>query len=72
MGLTNKKEEQLRKMPVVRSGYSKSKDGKYIIHKTVITTIRPLEYFEKVLSSEGEADVQEVSDALADDPLSVA
>lgn len=56
-------------MPVVRSGYSKSKDGKYIIHKTVITTIRPIEYFEKVLSSEGDADTQEVSEALADDPV---
>ncbi|MFP4119021.1 MAG: hypothetical protein ACLFTH_03115 [Candidatus Woesearchaeota archaeon] len=51
MGLTSKKEEQLRKMPNVESVFSKSKDGKYLIHRTIITTVRPVEYFEKVLDS---------------------
>ena len=51
MGLSNKKEEELKSMPRVESLFSKSKDGKYVIHRTVITTIRPVEYFEKVIAS---------------------
>ncbi len=58
MGLSNKKEEQLKQMPRIESGFTKSKDGKYIIHKTTITTIRPVQYFEKVLDNEGTAEVQ--------------
>ncbi|MFW6378834.1 MAG: hypothetical protein ACOCZV_02325 [Nanoarchaeota archaeon] len=55
MGLSNKKEDQLKRMPNVESVFSKSKDGKYLIHRTIITTVRPVEYFEKILSeSEGE------------------
>ena len=52
MGLSNKKEDQLKKMPNVESLFSKSKDGKYLIHRTIITTVRPVEYFDKILSSE--------------------
>lgn len=66
MGLTNKKEEQLRKMPVIQTGFSKSKDGKYLIHKTTITTIRPLAYFEKVLASEGTTPDEEVQKTFDD------
>ncbi len=53
MGLSNKKEEQLKRMPNVESVFSKSKDGKYLIHRTIITTVRPVEYFEKILSESG-------------------
>jgi hypothetical protein len=53
MGLTNKKEEQLRNMPKIESKYAKSNDGRFIIHKTIISTIRPRAYFEKVLEEEG-------------------
>lgn len=58
MGLSNKKEEQLKAMPRIESGFQKSKDGKYIIHKTTITTIRPVQYFEKVLENEGTVQMQ--------------
>ena len=71
MGLTNKKEQQLRKMPLIESTFSKSKDGKYLIHKTVITTIRPTAYFEKIIESEGSIDDKEVQESLADDSLVV-
>jgi hypothetical protein len=50
MGLTTKKEEQLRQMPIIRSNVSKSKDGKYIIQRTVITHIKPVAYYEAVLN----------------------
>jgi hypothetical protein len=50
MGLTTKKEEQLRVMPIIRSSVSKSKDGRYIIQRTTITNIKPVAYYEAVLS----------------------
>ena len=49
MGLTNVKEEQLRKMPIVEARVFKSKSGKFMVHKTVITDIKPLEYYNDVL-----------------------
>lgn len=52
MGLTNKKEEQLRKMPYIQAKTFRSKDGKYIVHRTTITDIKPVAYYEKVMSDE--------------------
>ena len=66
MGLSNKKEAQLRKMPLIETSFSKSKDGRYLIHKTTITTIRPAVYFEKILNEEGTVDEAEVQATLAD------
>ncbi|MBT5424311.1 hypothetical protein HOK76_07475 [archaeon] len=34
--------------PIVESKVMKSKDGRYIIHKTVITDIKPINYYKKV------------------------
>ncbi|NJL43901.1 MAG: hypothetical protein HC945_01070 [Nitrosarchaeum sp.] len=48
MVLTEKKEAQLSKMPLIEANISKSKDGKYLIHKTVITTIRPMAYYKAI------------------------
>lgn len=77
MGLSNKKEEQLRSMPVVESKFFKSKDGNYIVHKTTITTIRPVAYMEKVLTGEGTIDTdlegEDIKATLAsDDEMVVA
>jgi len=47
--LSNQKVEQLSKQPIIESQISKSEDGKWLIHKTVITDIKPVAYFEKVL-----------------------
>lgn len=52
MGLTNTKEEQLKKQPIIESRIQKSADGKFVIHKTMITNIKPTAYYEAVLSSE--------------------
>ena len=49
MGLTNKKEEQLKEMPTIRSSIMKSKDGALVIHKTTITDIKPVAYYNVVL-----------------------
>ena len=48
--LTNQKIEQLSKQPILETQIAKSEDGKWIIHKTVITDIKPIAYFEKVLA----------------------
>ncbi len=50
MGLTNKREEQLKQMPIIRSTVGKSKDGKYVVHRTVITHIKPTAYYDAVLN----------------------
>ena len=64
MVFTQKKEEQLRKMPAMEAKVLKSKDGKYVIHKTIITTIRPVEYYKKVLSNESGLGVREDEEGL--------
>lgn len=64
MGLTNKKEEQLRKMPLIETKFFKSKNNRFIVHQTTITTIRPVEYFQKVLENEGTIDETKVGQEL--------
>jgi hypothetical protein len=60
MGLSNKKEEQLRKMPYVEAKISKSKDGKFLIHRTIITHVRPMAYYESVLKNVEQVDIESV------------
>ena len=48
--LSNIKIEQLSRQPIIESSISKSEDGKWVIHKTIITDIKPISYFEKVLA----------------------
>lgn len=38
--------------PIIETQLSKSKDGKWLIHKTVITDIKSVNYFERVLHPE--------------------
>jgi hypothetical protein len=51
MGLSNKKEEQLRQMPIIQNRIKTSKNGKYVIHQTVITNVKPIEYYKAVLAN---------------------
>lgn len=39
--------------PIIDSKISKSKDGKWLIHKIVITDIKPVNYIEQILKSSG-------------------
>jgi len=43
--------QQLSKQPIVESSISVSEDGRWVIHKTIITDIKPRTYFEKVLEN---------------------
>ena len=48
--LTKLKLEQLNKQPIIESSVGLSDDRKWVIHKTVITDIKPVSYVEKVLT----------------------
>ena len=54
MNEKNKPQEQTygQNRPILETQITKSKDGRYIIHKTVITDIKPVKYFQKVLEGE--------------------
>ena len=52
MALTHKKEETLKKMPYIETRVEKSKDGKFVIHKTTITHVRPVADYEAVLEGD--------------------
>ena len=60
MGLSDKKEEQLRDQPIIESRYFVSEDGRYIVHKTTFTDIKPVVYMEKVMSGQRGENVQKV------------
>jgi hypothetical protein len=51
MGLSNKREEQLRQMPLIKNKISRSKDGRFLIHRTEIINIKPTAYYEAVLKN---------------------
>ena len=52
MGLTNKKEDQLKKQPIIETKLFKSKSGKHVVWQTTITEIKPVEYMQAVLDDE--------------------
>ncbi|MFH1173788.1 MAG: hypothetical protein V1725_01505 [archaeon] len=56
MGLTNKKEEQFRRMPIIQNRIGKSKNGRYIIQRTIITSIKPVQYYETILKNAQKAE----------------
>ncbi|KYK24384.1 hypothetical protein AYK26_06810 [Euryarchaeota archaeon SM23-78] len=51
MGLTYKKEQQLRRMPIIQSRIKASRNGRYIIQQTVITNVKPIEYYNAILAN---------------------
>lgn len=47
--LRDKKLEQLQKAPIIETKMTLSGDGKWFVHKTIITDIKPVAYVEKVM-----------------------
>jgi len=43
--------QEFENRPILETHITKSKDGKYVIHKIVITDIKPVGYLVKVLGS---------------------
>lgn len=54
--LSKTKIEQLNKMPIIESTVGKSDDGKWVIQKTIITSIKPVKYFEKMFEQNPSAE----------------
>lgn len=50
--LSATKLEQLNRMPIIEASISKSDDGKWVIHRTTITSIKPVKYYQKMLEAE--------------------
>ena len=48
--MNKKRLEELNKQPIVETSIRRSEDGKWVVHKTTITDIKPVTYFEKVLA----------------------
>jgi hypothetical protein len=57
--------ENLKKMPLIETQIKLSKDGKYMVHKTVITDIKPTNYYEKVMEGTLEEDKLESEQVVA-------
>ena len=52
--MENKTKEYEKNKPIVETQISKSKDGKYLLHVTKITDIKPIGYYTKVMESTGQ------------------
>jgi len=52
MTLTEKQEKQFKNMPIVKSVVFKSEDGKFVVHRTTLTDIKPVKYYDEVLKAE--------------------
>ena len=50
MELSEKKIEEMSKQPIVETSIRRSEDGIWVVYKTTITDIKPVTFFEKVLS----------------------
>ena len=48
------KTKEFDNKPIVETQISKSKDGKYLLHITKITDIKPIGYYAKVMESTGQ------------------
>jgi len=64
MIIGDKKLRNLKQMPNIETRVSKSKDGKWIINKTTITSIKPTQYFQAVISNEGDTELEVESEEM--------
>jgi len=55
MDLPEKKIQQLKKMPLIQTRIRRLKDTNMILHQTIISDIRPLEYYEAVVDRKNTA-----------------
>lgn len=47
--MSERKLQDLEKQPIIENHWFKSTDKKWLVHKTVITDIKPVTYMAKVL-----------------------
>ena len=51
MGLSNKREEVVKSMPIIKTDVFKSKDGRFLVHKTSIVHIKPMAYYKAIVEN---------------------
>lgn len=49
MQLSKKKTEHLKKMPLIKTRIRRIKDSNLILHQTIISDIKPIEYYEAIV-----------------------
>lgn len=49
MTITTKKLEQLKKMPLIQTRIRRVKDSNLILHQTIVSDVRPIQYYEAVV-----------------------
>ncbi len=51
MGLSEKTEKRLREMPIIKTDVFRSKDGRFLVHKTSIVHIKPMAYYKAIVDN---------------------
>ena len=64
MGLTYKREDIVRRMPIIENQIRRSKNGKYLIHRTIFTHIKPMQYYEAIIANNVKVDEMDLSEDL--------
>jgi len=54
MKISNKKIEHLKKMPLIKTRIRRIKDSNLILHQTIISDVKPIEYYEAVVNKKEE------------------
>ncbi len=49
-----KKVEQLKRMPLIESKVFKTPDDRFIVHRTIISQVKPIEYYKAILENRSE------------------
>jgi len=62
MGLTQRREEHLKKMPIIENKITTSRNGRFLIHRTIITHIMPADYYRAVLANTVKVTEEELTD----------
>ena len=61
MGLKTK-EDKMKKMPIIENKITMSKNGRFLLHRTIITHIMPSDYYRALLSNAIKCDEEDLSD----------
>jgi len=54
VSIGEKKLEQLKKMPMIESKVFKTPDERFIVHRTIISQVKPVEYYKAILDNQSE------------------
>lgn len=60
MGLKTKREKM--QIPIIENKITTSKDGRFLIHRTILTHILPTDYYRAVLANAVKVEEKELSD----------